>query len=194
MRFALREKHVLALPGPPRLLQSVGLRRRSVPSGDAVMFFARSHLDLHNIKNSIDRTKKMSDGIVKIGPFGFGLDALLGFVPWAGGLYSAGAGFVLCVDAVRARAAPMVVAEMGLILAVDTLAPFIPKAGGLIDALFTGHKWAADLLLRHMDETIYFEGSREQAQGSSEYRDLMARVRAGKEKRRVVFLGKPPKV
>lgn len=158
------------------------------------MFLARSHLDLHNIKNSIDRTKKMSDGIVKIGPFGFGLDALLGFVPWAGGAYSGGAGIVLCIDAVRARAAPMVVAEMALILAVDTLAPFIPKAGGIIDALFTGHKWAADLLLRHMDETIYFEGSREQAQGSSEYRDLMARVRAGKEKRRVVFLGKSPKV
>lgn len=157
------------------------------------MFLARSHLDLHNIKNSIDRTKKMSDGIVKIGPFGFGLDALLGFVPWAGGLYSGGAGIVLLIDAVRARAAPMVIAEMALILAVDTLAPFLPKAGGLIDALFTGHKWAADLLLRHMDETIYFEGSREQAMNSHEYRDLMARVRAGKEKRRVIFLGRPPK-
>ncbi len=158
------------------------------------MLLARSHLDLHNIKSSIDRTKKMSDGIVKIGPFGIGLDGLLGFIPPLGIAYSGGASLLLCVDAIRARAAPMVVAEMALILAIDTLAPVIPKAGGIIDALFTGHKWAADLLLRHMDETIYFEGSREQAQASSEYRDLMARVRAGKEKRRVVFLGKSPKV
>ncbi len=159
------------------------------------MFLARSHLDLHNIRNSIDRTKKMSDGVIKIGPFGVGLDALLGFVPPLGAAYSAGAGLVLVVDGVRARAAPMVLAEMTLILAIDTLAPFIGKTiGGVVDALFTGHKWAADLLLRHMDETIYFEGSREQAQASAEYRDLMARVRAGKEKRRVVFLGKSPKV
>jgi len=54
------------------------------------MFFARSHLDLHNIKNSIDRTKKMSDGIVKIGPFGIGLDGLLGFIPPLGVAYSGG--------------------------------------------------------------------------------------------------------
>ena len=157
------------------------------------MVLARSHLDLHNIRNSIDRTKKMSDGVIKIGPFGLGLDALLGFVPPLGSAYSAGAGLVLVIDGVRARAAPMVLAEMTLILAIDTLTPYIPKAGGILDALFTGHTWAADLLLRHMDETIYFEGSREQAQASSEYRDLMARVRAGKEKRRVVFLGKSPK-
>lgn len=157
------------------------------------MFFAQSHLDLHNIKNSIERTKQMSDGVIKIGPFGVGLDALLGFVPPLGAAYSAGAGLILVVDGLRARAAPMVLAEMTLILAVDTLTPFIPKAGVLIDALFTGHKWAADLLLRHMDETIYFEGTREQAQASSEYRDLMTRVRAGKEKRRVVFLGKSRK-
>ncbi|ATQ43555.1 DUF4112 domain-containing protein [Caulobacter mirabilis] len=157
------------------------------------MVIARSHLDLHNIRSSIERTKKMSDGVVKIGPFGIGLDGLLGFVPWAGALYSGGAGLVLVIDGVRARAAPMVLAEMSLILAVDTLTPFIPKAGGFIDALFTGHKWAADLLLRHMDETIYFEGSREQAMNSAEYRDLMARVRAGKEQRRVVFLGRSPK-
>ncbi len=157
------------------------------------MVLARSHLDLHNIRSSIDRTKKMSDGVIKIGPFGLGLDALLGFVPPLGSAYSAGAGLVLVFDGVRARAAPMVLAEMTLILAIDTLTPYIPKAGGVLDALFTGHKWAADLLLRHMDETIYFEGSREQAQASSEYRDLMARVRAGKEKRRVVFLGKSQK-
>ncbi|MBP7704600.1 MAG: DUF4112 domain-containing protein [Caulobacter sp.] len=157
------------------------------------MFFAQSHLDLHNIKSSIERTKQMSDGVIKIGPFGVGLDALLGFVPPLGAAYSAGAGAILVIDGMRARAAPMVLAEMTLILAIDTLTPFIPKAGGIIDALFTGHKWAADLLLRHMDETIYFEGTREQAQASSEYRDLMTRVRAGKEKRRVVFLGKSSK-
>jgi hypothetical protein len=40
-----------------------------------------------------------------------------------------------------------------------------------------------------MEETIYFEGTREDAIHTMEYRDLMARVRVGKETRRIVFLG-----
>lgn len=154
------------------------------------MLFAKSHIDLNNIRASIERTKKISDGVVKIGPFGFGLDAVLSVSPPIGAAYSGLAGIMLLYDAVRARAAPMVMVEMGMILLLDTLAPYLGKGfGTIVDALFTGHKWAADMLLKHMDETIYFEGNREMVMGSAEYRDLMARIRAGKEKRRVVFLG-----
>jgi hypothetical protein len=152
------------------------------------MFFAKSHIDLHNIRASVLRTKQVSDGLVKLGPFSIGLDGLLGFVPWAGGAYSAAAGLVLIFDGIRARASIMVLGEMALILFIDTAAPFLPKIGGIADALFQGHKWSADMLLRHMDETIYFEGDRNMVMGSSEYRDLMTRIRAGKEKRRVIFL------
>ena len=56
-------------------------------------------------------------------------------------------------------------------------------------ALFTGHKWAADMLLKHMEQTIYCEGTRDVSMHTGEYRDLMARVRAGKESRRIIFLG-----
>ncbi len=45
------------------------------------------------------------------------------------------------------------------------------------------------MLTNHMDDTIYFEGTRKEVQGTAEYRDLLERIRAGKEKRRVVFLG-----
>ncbi len=40
-----------------------------------------------------------------------------------------------------------------------------------------------------MDDTLYIEGSRAQARGSPEYAELMADVRARREKRRIVFLG-----
>lgn len=153
------------------------------------MILAKSHIDLHNIRSSIERTKKLSDNVVGIGPLGVGLDAVLNVVPGAGALYSLGAGLLLIFDGVRARASPMILVQMGGILAVDTIAPLAGKLGAIADVLFTGHKWAADMLLKHMDETIYFEGRREDVQATSEYRDLMARVRAGKERRRVVFLG-----
>jgi hypothetical protein len=40
-----------------------------------------------------------------------------------------------------------------------------------------------------MEDTIYFEGSRKDVQSSPEYKEILSRIRSGKEKRRVVFLG-----
>lgn len=155
------------------------------------MILARSHIDLHNIRNSIAATKKMSDSVVKIGPFGVGLDGLLTWIPWAGGIYSLGAGVVLIVDGIRARAAPMVLLEMSMILLADFAIGIAPigGAGKLADMLFSGHKWSADLLVKHMAETIYFEGARKDVMNTPEYRDIVNRIRNGKETRRVVFLG-----
>jgi hypothetical protein len=158
------------------------------------MFLARTHVELHNTRKSIERIKKLSDNVVGVGPFGVGLDAALNLLPPIGKVnpgvaYSGLAGALLIFEGVRARASVMVLLQMAAILMVDTLAPLFGKAGAVADALFTGHKWAADLLLKHMEETIYFEGTRAEAMGTVEYRDLMARVRQGKESRRVVFLG-----
>ncbi|CAN5669878.1 DUF4112 domain-containing protein [soil metagenome] len=153
------------------------------------MLFAQSHIDLHNIRNSIERTKKLSDNVVGIGPLGIGLDGLLTWIPGAGAIYSLGAGTILLFDGVRARAAPMIILQMCAIIAIDTLVGEVPVAGKLADMLFTGHKWSADMLLKHMEDTIYFEGARKDAANSPEYKDVLSRIRAGKEKRRVVFLG-----
>ncbi|MBR7620463.1 DUF4112 domain-containing protein [Phenylobacterium sp. 20VBR1] len=153
------------------------------------MLVAQSHIDLHNIRSSIERTKKLSDNLVGIGPLGIGLDGLLTWIPGAGELFSVGAGCLLLFDGLRARAAPMVLLQMFAILAVDTLAGAAGNLGKLADVLFTGQKWAADMLLKHMEDTIYFEGTRKDAANSPEYKDVLSRIRAGKEKRRVVFLG-----
>ncbi len=153
------------------------------------MIFAKSHLDLHNIRSNVERVKKLSDNVVGIGPLGVGLDGLLTWIPGAGELYSLGAGGLIIMDAVRARAAPMIVIQIVAIILIDTVAGSLPVAGKVADVLFTGHKWSADMLTKHMDDTIYFEGTRKEVQGTAEYRDLLARIQAGKEKRRVVFLG-----
>lgn len=39
------------------------------------MILARSHIDLHNIRNSIERTKKLSDNVIGIGPLESGSTA-----------------------------------------------------------------------------------------------------------------------
>jgi hypothetical protein len=154
-----------------------------------LVIFAKSHVELHNIRNNVERVKKLSDNVVGVGPLGIGLDGLLTWIPGAGELYSLGAGSLIVFDAVRARAAPMIVIQIVAIILIDTVAGSIPVAGKAIDVLFTGHKWSADMLTKHMDDTIYFEGSRKDVQGTQEYRDLLARIQTGKERRRVVFLG-----
>ncbi len=156
---------------------------------------ARSHVDLHNTRLGIDRVKKLSDRIVGVGPIGIGLDGILGFVPGLGVAYSLIAGAMLLSSAVRARASAGTLLHMGGLLAVDALldvpagTPVLGLASSFADTLFTGHKWSANLLLKHMDDTIYIEGTREKVKDRPEYAELLARIRAGKEKRRIVFLG-----
>ncbi len=155
---------------------------------------ARSHDDLHNIRLAVGKVKKVSDRLIGIGPFGVGLDAVLSFTPVAGVVYSAGAGALLMLHAMRARAALGTLIHMGVLLTINTLldVPGGTPLGiftGIADTVFMGHKWAADSLLKHMDETIYIEGTRAQARSRPDVMDLMAKVKAGKEWRRVVFLG-----
>jgi len=150
---------------------------------------ARSHQDLEHIRRNVTRLRKLSDRLVKVGPFGFGLDGLLSFLPVAGVIYSAGAGGLLLLQGVRARASWHVLARMGGLLVVNTLLD-VPGGtplgifSGVADTFFTAHKWAAGLLLKHMDETLYVEGVPGQPSASPDH----ARPRGGADKRRVVFL------
>lgn len=131
--------------------------------------------------------------MVKVGPFGVGLDGLLSFFPVAGVIYSAGAGGLLLLQGVRARASWHVLARMGGLLLVNTLLD-VPGGtplgifSGLADTFFTAHKWAADLLLKHIDEILYVEGDAAQPPARSDAARPPADITAGGDKRRMVFL------
>jgi hypothetical protein len=151
---------------------------------------ARSHADLQRIRRSVERIRGLSDRMIGLGPFGVGMDAVLSLIPipLVGAAYSGAAGVALMLQAVRAHASPWVLMQMGVILTIDTMldAPAGTPVGpftGLADTLFTGHKWAANLLLRQMDRTLYVE------HGSPEHAEAQARKRSGRERRRLVVLG-----
>ncbi len=67
--------------------------------------------------------------------------------------------------AVRAHAPPATLARMAGLLAADSAIDVlpIPILPGLADTFFTGHKWAADELLQHIDDTHYHPGTRADA-------------------------------
>jgi hypothetical protein len=157
---------------------------------------ARSHVDLHNIRLGVERIHKLADRLVGLGPFGVGLDGILSFVPVpvVGVIFSGAAALALMIQAVRARASPGVLIHMAVLLTIDTLLDVpagtpIGPFSGIADTLFTGHKWSANLLLKHMDDTVYIEGRQRDALDNPEYAELKARVRSRREKRRIVFLG-----
>lgn len=155
------------------------------------MFFARSHLDLHNIRASVERIGNISDNVIHFGPIKLGLEAVLEFVPFVGEIYSIVAGGMILIEGLRARVPAStlmsIIMLIGMRTAIGSLdaIPGLGIAGDLIAGAFRAHKISADMVAKAMDDTIYYEGAR----SDPEYKDLLARVKAGKEKRRVVHLG-----
>lgn len=167
-----------------------------LPHADALAqagFTARTPVDIHNHRLTIERIGKLSDSIIGIGPIGIGLDGILAWVPGLGELYSMGAGALLLLEGYRARVPTTVLVQVAAIVGLRTAIDFgnvIPIAGiasSLAVDLFRGHKMAAGLLIRAIDETLYLEGPWNPT--SPAYLDALARIRRGTEKRRVVFLG-----
>ncbi|HTI66759.1 MAG TPA: DUF4112 domain-containing protein [Caulobacteraceae bacterium] len=159
--------------------------------------FARSHRDLHGLRASVERTRKLSDRVIGLGPFSLGLDGVLAWIPGLGFAYSVAAGGFLVLQAVRARARPATVLKMLGLLAADSLTDVIPipLAPAVADMVFTGHKWAADALLKHLDETLYYEGTKAEAEADPAFRQHLLQLaeqrRAGSPPlhKRVIYLG-----
>lgn len=155
------------------------------------MFFARSHIDLHNIRQSVERIGNISDNVVHFGPIKLGLEAILEFVPFVGEIYSLVAGFMILIEGVRARVPGTTLMQIVLLITMRTAMgsfdaiPGLGIIGDLAAGAFRAHKISADMVAKAMDDTLYIEGHK----GDPEYADILARVRSGKEKRRVVYLG-----
>ena len=151
------------------------------------MFKAKTQIEVHNGKKAIERISRVSDNLIGIGPFGIGLDGILAWVPGLGEVYSIGAGAALVLEGYRARVPASVLVQAGMLVSIRTLANIFPVLGGVIVDFFRGHRMAARLLVQAIDDTLYIEGVPDRAH--PEYAGVLARIRSGEERRRVVFLG-----
>ncbi len=105
-------------------------------------FSARAHRAWRNA----ERIKRLSDDLLRIGPWGLGLDGVLAWVPIANTAYSIGAGGLLLYEALRAQAAPWTVTRMIAYLAANSVMTEVPLIGWAMDTLFRGHLMAANAL------------------------------------------------
>jgi hypothetical protein len=151
------------------------------------MFKARTQIDVHNGRAAIERISKLSDNLIGVGPFGIGLDGILAWIPGVGEIYSMGAGAALVAQGYRARVPASVLAQAAVLVSVRTLSNIFPILGGVFVDVFRGHRMAANMLVKAIDNTLYIEG--EHSLDHPQYADTLARIHSGQERRRIVFLG-----
>jgi len=106
---------------------------------------------IREIWNQAELVKKLSDGLIRIGPWGLGLEGMLAFLPGANLVYGLGAGGVLVWLAIKADCSKGTIARMVAYLAIDNATDAIPILGWAADALFTGHKMAANALQKDIE-------------------------------------------
>ena len=114
----------------------------------------RTDSDLRSIRNSVSLVGRLSDNIVRIGPFSLGIDGVLSWIPAVGEIYSLGAGAFILAQGVRAGVPASVLARAAFILGLRTLGDVVPFAGPLFADVFTAHKWAANMVVRAIDQRL----------------------------------------
>jgi hypothetical protein len=144
-------------------------------------------MEVHEARQSIERIGKLADSIISFGPFGIGLDGLLTWIPIVGATYSIGAGLALVTLGARARVPASILAQVGAIVLARSGVGEVPLAGQIAVDLFRGHKWAANMMTKAIDQTLYIEGPKDRSR--PEYIEAVKAIREGREKRRIVFLG-----
>ena len=162
------------------------------------MFQARTHAEIERLRAGISRVGGLSDSIIKVGPFGIGLDGILAWVPVVGALYSGAAALTIIAMGWRARVPISTLVGATSILVMRTtvaaggealLLPVLPIGGAaefMVD-LFRAHKWAADMIVKSIDNAVYIEGRRHSS--NPEFAEARERHRSGEERRRIVALG-----
>ena len=159
---------------------------------------ARPQDDIQKIHDSLTTVKRLSDGIIRIGPLNLvGLDGILSWIPIPGvdEAYSVLSGLFILWQGVRARADLTTLVAAFIVLFIDGGVsllggiPFLDFVGSIADTLFQGQLYAAHMIQKDIEKTIYLPGTAGEAHRSGEHAQNVADMRATKGKKRIVYLG-----
>jgi hypothetical protein len=100
----------------------------------------------HRAWRNAERIKRLSDNLIKIGPWGLGLDGVLAWVPAAGTIYSIGTGGLLIYEGVKAGASAWTLTRMAAYMTLNSAMSDVPVIGWAMDTLFRGQFMAANAL------------------------------------------------
>jgi len=109
---------------------------------------------LARIRNSVAFVGRLSDALVRVGPWSLGLEGVLSWVPGLGEVYAAGAGAFILVQGARAGVSPALLAGCAGLMALRTAGSAIPVAGPLFADVFLAHRWSARLIVKAIDREL----------------------------------------
>jgi hypothetical protein len=115
----------------------------------------RTESELRSIRASVSLVGRLSDSIVRLGPFSLGIDGVLSWIPAVGEIYSMGAGAFILAQGIRAGVPATVLVSAAFILGLRTFGDAVPFAGPLFADLFTAHKWAARMVVEAIDRQLH---------------------------------------
>lgn len=115
--------------------------------------------ELQAIRDKVAWLGRLSDGLVRVGPFRLGLDGALAWVPGLGELYSAGAATYILAQGVRAGVPAPTLAACAALLFGRTAITAVPLAGPLAADFLTAHRWSSRLVVRAIDAKLAAAGA-----------------------------------
>lgn len=105
----------------------------------------------HRAWRNAERIKQLSDNLIKIGPWGLGLDGVLAWVPAAGSIYSVGSGALLVYEGIKAKASPWTLARMAGYMVANSAMSGVPVIGWAMDTLFRAQLMSANALQKDIE-------------------------------------------
>ncbi len=119
----------------------------------------KSAPELRTIRDSVALVGRLSDSLVRLGPFSLGIDGVLSWVPGLGDIYSTAAGAFIVIQGARAGVSSSVLGGAAMLLLLRTGVGVIPVAGSAFADFFTAHKWAAAMVVRAIDAQLAAEAN-----------------------------------
>jgi hypothetical protein len=110
--------------------------------------------ELIRIRESVAFVGRLSDSLVRWGPFRLGVDGVLSWIPGIGEIYSGAAAAFILVQAWRARVPVHVFVTCAALMGGRTLISVVPLAGPAAADLFTAHRWSARMVVQAIDRML----------------------------------------
>ena len=109
---------------------------------------------LERIRSSVQLVGRLSDGLIRIGPWGVGLDGVLSWIPGVGEAYGAVAGGFILVQGARAGVPLPTLAACAALMGGRTVFSAVPLIGPLFADVFMAHRWSARMVVRAIDRKL----------------------------------------
>jgi hypothetical protein len=114
----------------------------------------RRRPDLQAVRDSVALVGRLSDSLVRLGPFSIGIDGVLSWIPGLGEIYGVAAGGFMLIQGARAGVPLPTLAICLLLMGLRTVADTVPIAGAVFSDIFTAHKWSARMIVAAIDRKL----------------------------------------